>query len=64
MSKNMRQKQHTVCLGTTGRLRLLKQKFPERERQGMELERPGEVTTGRAFCVTLGSLPLRAESFT
>lgn len=45
-------------------MRLLKQKFPERERQRMELERPAEVRTWRACRVTLGSLPLRAESFT
>ena len=39
-------------------------KFPKREGQGMETERPAEVRTWRACPATLGSLPPRAESFT
>lgn len=56
-AKTGRQKQHKVCLRTTGHVGFLKQKSPE-------LERPAEVRTPRPCCATLGSLPLRAESFT
>lgn len=56
-AKTGKQKQHRVCLRTTGHVGFLKQKSPE-------LERPAEVRTPWACRATLGSLPLRAESFT
>ena len=57
-AKTGRQKQHSVRLRRTDHARSQQQKFPERERQGMELERPAEVRTQRACHATLGSLPL------